>query len=313
MNGAGVRAGSKGPRVYIGPEPHPLLVAAVLDGQGSVTGEVAEAEMIVWRAYQPDELAPLLHPGIRWVQLAAAGVDRWLGSGIIEGSRTWMSGAGTHNENLAEHALALILAGLHRLGEAARAERWDRSLAFHRLRGRTVAIIGAGGIGQALIALLEPLGVEILAVTRRGLPVAGATLTLPAERVAEVWPVSDVIVLCAPATAATHHLIDRNVLERMRPEAWIVNVARGSLVNTDDLVAALEAKSIGGAALDVTDPEPLPEGHPLWGHPRALITPHIADPEEHWTPELAERVRDNVARLGAGIEPLAVIEIERGY
>lgn len=95
MSGAGARAGRTGPCVYIGPEPHPLLVAAVEDGQGSVTAEVADTEMVVWRAYQPDELAPLLHPGIRWVQLAAAGVDRWLGSGMIEGSRTWMSGAGS--------------------------------------------------------------------------------------------------------------------------------------------------------------------------------------------------------------------------
>jgi len=303
----------RAPSVYIGPQSHPLLVAAVQDGHGTVCEDVAEAEMIIWRAYDPEELRGLLHPGIRWVQLAAAGVDRWLRSGVIDDSRTWMSGAGTHSENVAEHALALILAGLHRLGEAARAQRWDRSLAYSRLRGRAVTVVGAGGIGRALIALLEPLGVEILAVSRRGLPVAGAARTLPAERIAEAWPTSEVVVLCAPATPATHHLIDRAVLERMPSDAWIVNVARGSLVNTEDLLEALDAGSIGGAALDVTDPEPLPEGHRLWRHPRALITPHIADPQEHWTPELAERVQANVERLAAGAEPLAVIDLERGY
>jgi phosphoglycerate dehydrogenase-like enzyme len=300
------------PRVYIGPEPDTRLSDAVHRAGGTVT-ELADAEMIVWRAYDPEELRELLHPGIRWVQLAAAGVDRWLRSGVIDDERTWMSGAGTHSENLAEHALALILAGLHRLGEAARATHWDRSLTYRRLRGLTVAVIGAGGIGRALIAALEPFDVEIVAVTRRGVPVQGAARTLPAERVAEVWPDSDVIVLCAPATAATHHLIDRQALAAVREGAWIVNVARGTLIDTDALLEALDTGGLGGAALDVTDPEPLPEGHPLWRHPRVLITPHVGDPPEYWTAELAARVQENVARLATGSEPLAIIDRERGY
>jgi D-3-phosphoglycerate dehydrogenase len=176
-----------------------------------------------------------------------------------------------------------------------------------------VAVVGAGGIGRALIVALEPFDVEIIAVTRRGLPVEGAARTLPAARVGEAWPDSDVIVLCAPATEATRHLIDRDALAAMRAETLIVNVARGSLIDTDALVDALRAGRLGGAALDVTEPEPLPEGHPLWGHPLVLITPHVGDPPEYWTPELAARVEQNVARIAAGREPLAVIDLKRGY
>jgi phosphoglycerate dehydrogenase-like enzyme len=99
----------------------------------------------------------------------------------------------------------------------------------------------------------------------------------------------------------------------MREHAWVVNVARGSLIDTDALVEALAAGSIGGAALDVTDPEPLPEGHPLWSEPRALITPHSANPPDALVRRLAERVEENVSRFMAGEELIGVIDVEAGY
>ncbi len=204
------------------------------------------------------------------MQLPSAGVESWLGR--VDRERVWTSAAGAYGLPVAEHALALMLAGARRLADCARAETWTEPPA-RPLDGSTVAIVGAGGIGRALIGLLEPLDVEVLAVTRRG-----RDGTLPASRLPEVLPVAHHVVIAAPATADTRHIIGAAELEAMRDDAWLVNVARGALVDTDALVAALAAGSIAGAALDVTDPEPLPDGHPLWSEPRALITPHIANP-----------------------------------
>ena len=137
--------------------------------------------------------------------------------------------------------------------------------------------------------------------------------TIPVDRLDEVWPRAHHVVIAAPATGATRHLIGADELAAMRDDAWLVNVARGSLVDTDALVDALARGSIGGAALDVTDPEPLPDGHPLLREPRALITPHIANPDATLRRYLAELVRENVARFAAGEELLSRIDPEAGY
>jgi D-3-phosphoglycerate dehydrogenase len=301
------------PRVMIGPTREGAIVEAVKRAGGIVVDSARDATMIVWSAYRPEKLAPLLHPGVRWVQLSSAGVEGWLASGLVDETRTWLSGADTHSENMAEHALTLVLAMLRRIPESAAARHWDRGLEGRTLRGLTVAVVGAGGIGRALIALLQPFGVDVIAVTRRGVEVAGAGRTLPADRVAEVWPIADVVVIAAPATRETYHLIDADVLAALPAGAVVVNVARGPLIDTDALLHALDGGHLGGAALDVTDPEPLPDGHPLWTHPRALITPHVGNPQAYWVEELAARVEDNVGRIVAGREPVAVVDLERGY
>jgi D-3-phosphoglycerate dehydrogenase len=176
------------------------------------------------------------------------------------------------------------------------------------LEGSTVAIIGAGGIGRELIRLLEPHDVQILAVTR-----SGRDGTIPVERLGEVWAQADHFVIAAPATDGTRHLVGADELAQMRPHSWIVNIARGSLIDSDALVAALRDERIGGAALDVTEPEPLPDDHPLWDEPRALITPHVANPQHAMDRDLAKRVRENVERFAAGEELLAPVSRDRGY
>jgi D-3-phosphoglycerate dehydrogenase len=152
-----------------------------------------------------------------------------------------------------------------------------------------------------------------VAITRRGLDVDGADRTLPADRLGEVWGTADHFVIAAPATDATRHVVGAAELAQMQPHSWIVNIARGSLIDTDALVQALREERIGGAALDVTDPEPLPDGHPLWSSPRAIITPHVANPPTAQFAKLAERVRENVARFANGRDLIAPVEQERGY
>jgi D-3-phosphoglycerate dehydrogenase len=299
------------PAVHVGPDAVEPLEAAVREGGGELA-RLDAADAVVWSTPDPGRFPARFPDRVRWVQLPSAGVEHFVAKGGVDADRVFTSAAGAYAPSVAEHALALILAGTRRLAEAARAQGWGAPAGVP-LAGRTVAIVGAGGIGRELIGMLAPLEAEVVAVTRRGNPVPGATRTLPAERTDEVWGIADVVVIAAPATDATRHLVGREQLAAMRDDAVLVNVARGSLVDTEALAEALAAGAIGGAALDVTDPEPLPEGHPLWREPRALITPHVANPPAAMGPALAERVRENVARFAAGEELLGRVDPGTGY
>ncbi len=311
--------GGRGPMVYVGPERDHFgaeyadaFIEAVESGGGTVILDLEEAEAIVWLGSDKTKLPGMLHPGVRWVQLPSAGVESWMEEGLIDTERVYTSAAGVYSETVAEHALALMLAGARRLPESARATSWEvgwgRSLA-----GSTVVILGAGGIGRALIRMLEPFGTRTLAVTRSGREVPGATGSYSADQTEELWPEGDFFVVAAPATGDTEKMIGARELDAMQSYSWVVNVARGSLIDTDALVEALAEGQIGGAALDVTDPEPLPDGHPLWTEPRALITPHTANPPDALARALAERIEENVSRFKAGEELIAVVDVEAGY
>lgn len=266
----------------------------------------------MWVGSEIHKLPDLLHPGVRWVQLPSAGIEPWTENALLDTERLYTSAAGAYANTVAEHALALMLAGARRLPECARARRWEAG-GGRLFAGSTVVILGAGGIGRALIQLLEPFGIEVLAVTRSGRQVPGAADSFAADEVEGLWPRGDFFVVAAPATGATEHLIGAEELATIPEHAWLVNVARGSLVDTDALVEALAAGSIGGAALDVTDPEPLPEGHPLWDEPRALITPHTANPPDALARALAQRIEENVSRFKADEPLIGVVDVEAGY
>lgn len=309
----------EGPKIYVGPEREHFgaehadaFVEAVERGGGTVVPEPEEAEAIVWIGSDKTKLPGMLHPGVRWVQLPSAGVESWIEQGLIDTERVYTSAAGAYAETVAEHALALILAGARRMHESARATSWEvgggRSLA-----GSTVVILGAGSIGRALIRMLEPFGMRTLAVTRSGREVPGATASYSAGQIEELWPEGDFFVLAAPSTGDTEKMIGARELDAMKSDAWVINVARGSLVDTNALVEALSEGRIEGAALDVTDPEPLPDGHPLWTEPRALITSHTANPPDALARALAERIEENVARFKGGEDLIAVVDVEAGY
>jgi len=301
------------PRIHIASDDRPDLEQAVREGGGE-PAPLEGADGVVWLDGKPDAL-PELPDSVRWVQLPSAGVERWLRAGKLDDGRAWTSATGAFGLPVAEHALALMLAGDKALHAFARERSWvgDARHNVRSLEGETVLIVGAGGIGRALIRLLEPFGAEVIAVTRRGRDVPGAARTLPAERVGEVWGEARHVVIAAPATDGTRHLVGAAELAAMREDAWLVNVARGSLVDTDALVEALRSGSIAGAGLDVTEPEPLPDGHPLWELPNVLITPHVATPPEAERRHFALRVKENVRRLAAGEELEGLIDPEGGY
>jgi phosphoglycerate dehydrogenase-like enzyme len=201
---------------------------------------------------------------------------------------------------------------LRHLPERARARSWGEPAA-QTLFGQPVTIVGGGGITVALMRLLEPFRSRVTVVRRSAEPVPGAARTVTSEHLHDALPGAQAVVLTLALTPQSRGLIGQQELEMMDQQAWLVNVARGALVDTEALVGALRSGQIGGAALDVTDPEPLPAGHPLWDMPCCLITPHTADTEQMTQPLLAARITENVERLITGQELTGQVDPGLGY
>ena len=248
----------------------------------------------------------------RWIQLPVAGVERMAGSGLLDPARTWTSAKGAYAEPVAEHALALALAGLRSLRRRISARSWGEP-AGQSLYDEPVTILGGGGIATSLLELLAPFRVTATAVRRSADPVPGAASTLPQARLHEALAGARIVFLALALTPGTEKIIGSAELAAMRPDAWLVNVARGRHVDTGALAAALRNGAIGGAALDVTDPEPLPDGHPLWQLENCIITPHTADTPEMIERLLARRIQENVARFAAGQALTGLVDPAAGY
>jgi phosphoglycerate dehydrogenase-like enzyme len=304
-------------RVWLSPEAPEAIADAVRRGGGELV-PADQAEAVVWYGYahlsqqQVPFVRALLRDSVRWVQLDSAGVEPWFEYGLVDAERVWTSAAGAYAATVAEHVVALLLAAARRLAECARAQTWQ-ALGGVRLAGSTIGIVGAGAIGRETARLLAPFGVRILALTRSGKPVRGAKRSFAPAGLHELLAESDYAVLCAPLTPETRGLIGARELALLGPQGVLVNVSRGGLVDTGALLAAVRSGVIGGACLDVTEPEPLPEGHPLWHEPRVLITPHTANPRALFDAALTERVQQNVARFRAGEPLLGMIDQAAGY
>lgn len=288
------------------------LADAVRAGGGRVV-DPDHAEGLVWASTGgAEDLAALLtaHPGIRWVQLPWAGIEPFVP--VLDDERTWTCGKGVYAVPVAEHALALTLAGLRGLVGYGRADRWTGPVG-QNLVGAPVTVLGGGGITEALLPLLVPFGTRVTVVRRTPAPMAGAAAVVGPDDLLAAVADARVVVLALALTPATRGIVDAEVLTAMGPRCWLVNVARGGHVVTDDLVAALDAGTIAGAALDVTDPEPLPDGHPLWSAPTCLITPHVGNTPEMAVPLLAARIEENTRRFGAGEDLIGLVDPVAGY
>jgi phosphoglycerate dehydrogenase-like enzyme len=308
---------SSTPRVAILPSSTDDIERAVTEGGGAIV-DLAEADALVWTdPRNPQGLKEVLETSeVDWVQLPFAGIETFFEAGVIDPNLTWTCAKGIYGPACAEHALALMLTAARRIHVHARAESWSK-LGFdspeYRLEGKTVVVVGTGGIGSALVPMVRPLGLRIIGVNRSGRMLEGAEHTVAVNELGGVLPEADFVVVGAAYTEATHHLFDESMLAAMGSDAWIVNVARGGLIDTDALVAALRAQDIGGAALDVTDPEPLPDAHPLWGLENCLITPHVANTWAMGLAELPGLVRRNVAARAAGKQLEGLVDPHLGY
>lgn len=270
---------------------------------------------LIWMGFHdPASLAAALRaaPNLEWVQLPSAGIDDFARAGLLDPRITWTSAKGAYSRPVAEHALTLALALLRHIPERARATEWGepKGTSLYNLR---VTIVGAGGIARELLRLLAPFETTITVVRRQADPVPGAARTVGADRLHEALQDADVVFLAAALTPTTAALIGGPELALLAETAILVNIARGGLVDLDALTSAMSAGALAGAALDVTNPEPLPATHPLWSEPRALITPHSADTWEMIQPLLLSRITTNVDRFQRGDSLHGVVDLTHGY
>lgn len=299
--------------ILIAPWPAPaVLTNAVEAAGGRVAGPGKRPHGMVWIGDDPGGLPPLLDqlPSVRWVQLPAAGVEPYLS--LMRDGRAWSCARDVYGPAVAEHALMLALMCMKQATASVRVAQWCPRPTV-RLTEQEVVIIGGGAVCRALLALLLPFKARVTVLRRSGAALGAGVRVRGPEALGEIVPQARVLFLAAPLTPATRNLVDGRVLRSMRREACLVNVGRGELVVTDDLVTALRDGSIAAAALDVTEPEPLPPNHPLWVEPRCIITAHSAADLRGVLPEFATLVADNVRRLRSGKPPHGLVDPSRGY
>lgn len=261
-------------------------------------------------------------PELVWVQAGSAGVERYLRVPelVQRGEIVLTNMRGVAAAAIADHAFAMLLALTRRLEPrfaAAREGRWQRDqegAAALALEGRTLLVLGLGSIGSEVARRGGGFGMRVLA-TRKGSGPRPACVERvePPERLFDLLAEADVVALCLPLTAQTQGLFSREAFAALKPGAFLVNVARGKLVDTDALLEALESGRLGGACLDVTDPEPLPSDHPLWRRPDVVITPHVAGEAALSEQREAELYRENLRRFAAGEPLLNPVDKVAGY
>lgn len=305
-------------------EPHHLeKVRAVSEDVEILTldsiGEVLEAMPdvdVVFGAFTRD----MFERGkrLRWVQLMSAGADNLMFPAFVESDVVLTSAKGLVGTHLADHAMALLLGLTRGIAHAVRKPSWDQRMPIRRisweLNGRTMGIVGLGGTGRELAVRAHGFGMKIIAVDPE--PVESPDVVEQVwtmNRFHELLAESDVVAICAPSTDETRGMFDREAFREMRRHALLINVTRGDIMDEDALMEALEQGQIGGAGLDVTPYEPLPDDHLLWSLDNVMVTPHTAG----GSPDRLDRSVDlfcgNLERFLAGEPLLNVIDKQKGY
>ncbi len=262
-------------------------------------------------------------PELFWIQVYSAGVENCVElPGMHAGHKLLTNGQRIGSPALAEHAIAMMMVlarGLDVYHANQLSGEWQRETELDRtdhleLDGRTLLVVGLGGIGTQVAKRGHGLGMRVIATrnSRREGPAYVEYVGLPDE-LNELASRADVVINTAPLTDQTRGIFNTAFFDAMKPGAFFISVGRGGSTVTDDLVAALKSGSIGGAGLDVTDPEPLPKGHPLWSMPRVIITPHTAGRSDKGRDRLYTMVEENLRRYVNGEPMLSVVDIEKGY
>lgn len=279
-----------------------------------VAEAVAGAEVLWIGFWETAEIEAALAagPGLRWAATTSAGVDSYPLARFRERGLLLTNGAGLHSIPIAEYLLLAVLAAAKGFPELVRAQdrrEWlERPPAFGELSGTRALVLGHGTIGQAAAVRLRAFDVEVTPVRRT----PGPGFIGPDEwrsRLAEF----DWVLVTLPLTATTRGIIGAAELAAMKPSAWVFNVSRGAHVDPVALEQALVSRSIGGAYLDVTDPEPLPPESPLWTLPNAIITPHSSWATRRSNERSVQLFLDNLTRYRAGEPLLNVVDLEAGY
>lgn len=300
-------------QIAMEPKTFPEYVSAAEAAGAQIVPISAEITGLIWLDYsKPEALEELLdaNPQIEWVQLPFAGVDAF--AEIIKRPITFTSAKGSYREPVAEHALALSLSLMRIIPERVRTKTWGRQFA-DSLYDSDVLIFGGGGITQELVKLLTPFRARITVIRKQVHDMHGVGKTLGFSHLEEELPTADLVILAAALTSDTRHLFDLNKFGLMKKSAYFVNISRGPMVVTADLIAALEQGLIAGAGIDVTDPEPLPDDHPLWEAPNLIITPHSADTRAQVVRLFSMRIEENVRAFASGHGWVGLVDPVLGY
>jgi phosphoglycerate dehydrogenase-like enzyme len=295
---------------------HPSRPTVIDAGEDAPWEAATKADMLLirpspaWR--QPAVARPAEWPGrLQWVYSASAGIDfypHWLLDAPLV-----TCGRGVASEEIADYVIAAIYDQAKNLAAVTARSRADwvhRPLG--RVSGSTIGIVGLGAIGLAVARRGIALGAQVVGVRR-----SDARPSLPGVELLgdlrELVSRSDHIVLAVPATAQTRHLVNDALLSHAKPDAHLINIARGSVVDQDALVRALDEERLGFATLDVTDPEPLPDGHVLYRHPRVRLTPHVASNYVLVRHKLLEKITHDLSQFCRGLSPDDIVDPARGY
>ena len=274
-------------------------------------GAIADAEILyAWKF--PSQLYAKAGR-LKWLQVMGAGVDWALVPELPPGVQVTRA-PGVFGPWMAEYVVgwcSWVTQRMKLYRDAQRQRRWLDHVLPDRLSGKTLTIVGLGDIGRDIARVARGLGMRVLGVTRRGRPTREAARVYPVSALARALGEGDFVVVLLPLTEETRGIIGADALGAMKPTAWLINIARGAVVDEAALLAALEQRRIAGAVLDVFDREPLPPSHPLWKLDNVVVTPHISGPS---TPdEIAPVFNDNLARFLAGRPLRHVVDRKRGY
>ncbi|HMO56772.1 MAG TPA: D-2-hydroxyacid dehydrogenase [Roseiflexaceae bacterium] len=304
------------PLVYeVAPEAQIVHVS----DDGTPDGDIRDAQALLRWWTPPEVLQRSLReaPQLRWVHTPSAGVDHLFVPELIERRIMLTNSAGATAIPIAEFVLLFMLNHAKRgvlLNKPTDAD-WYRAddASLGELFEKTLLIIGFGHIGAAIARRAAGFGMRVLAARRRPLPVDWVDVVVGEHGWRDLLPEADYVVIAAPLTPATRGMFDAAAFAQMRPNAYLINIARGQIVDTDALLAALGERRIAGAGLDALPEEPLPADHPLWRMPNVTITPHIA----YSSPRTRERILgifgENLRRFVAGEELCNLVDPVAGY
>jgi phosphoglycerate dehydrogenase-like enzyme len=299
----------------------PRLTFVQLPGYEHVPREITDTDVFIGWTLRPEDFVAA--PRLKWIHSPAAAVHQLMFPELVRSGVVVTNSTSVHGPVVAEHAIALLLALAKRLPQAmhyqarrqwSQDQLWSERPRPREVDGATVVVVGLGGIGAEFTRRAKALGMRVLGVRENpGKGAGGADQVYGPAEMEAVLPQAEFVLLCTPVTPATRHVINRARLERMKPGSYLINVARGDLIDEPALIEALTNQRIAGAALDVFEEEPLPADSPFWSLDNVLITPHTAAVTERLWERHLQHIVENLKRFLAGQPLLNEVDKKRRY
>lgn len=289
--------------------------------ENTIEQEIGDADGFIGTPYRMKQGLLETAKKLKWVQSPSAGVENYPLDEFHRRQITLTNAKITMGPQIADHALALLLALTRQLNyyiPARTQERFGRPTASVppaiELRGKTAVVIGVGGIGTQIAERAHAFGMRVIGVDPKDVPYLSAVeKVVPPDQLNAVLPEADVVFVSAPHTKQSEGMVGRPQFELMKKGAYFIAVSRGKVYDMNALVSSLDSRKLSGAGVDVTNPEPLPKGHPLWKFDNAIITPHMASGSDQRDNRIDDVIADNVRRFVEGLPLRNVVDTEKGY